>query len=197
VVGDGGGRGCHRLAMHHGRGSGGGGGSGAWRQRGADRVHPDRGRHRERGASLPGPSPSPLRGYSRDPRKEISRRNLRGPVRVDHRPPKREHRQKDLAQCRSQGFWSPGLNQASAPAPVSEPRLAGALLLGALGVGAAIRLWLSVNDDGIYWPDEIYQSLEPAHRLVFGYGLVAWEFVQGARSWLLAGALAAGLTRRP
>ena len=40
-----------------------------------------------------------------------------------------------------------------------------------------------LTDDGIYWPDEIHQSLEPAHRLVFGYGLIAWEFSDGARNW--------------
>ncbi len=59
-----------------------------------------------------------------------------------------------------------------------------------LFAGGALRAWLSFHDDGIYWPDEIYQSLEPAHRLVFGYGLIAWEFVQGARTWALPGLLA-------
>jgi len=63
------------------------------------------------------------------------------------------------------------------------------LLVAALAAGGAIRIWLSLNDDGIYWPDEIYQSLEPAHRLAFGYGLVAWEFVKGARSWFFPGVL--------
>ena len=33
-----------------------------------------------------------------------------------------------------------------------------------------------------------YQSLEPAHRLVFGYGMLAWEFIEGARNWALPGA---------
>lgn len=56
---------------------------------------------------------------------------------------------------------------------------------GTLLVGFALRAWLAVTDDGIYWPDEVYQSFEPAHRLVFGYGLVSWEFVQGARNWTL------------
>ena len=46
------------------------------------------------------------------------------------------------------------------------------------------------TDDGIYWPDEIHQSLEPAHRLVFGYGLIAWEFVEGARNWAFPGFIA-------
>src|SRR5690348_10426874 len=39
-------------------------------------------------------------------------------------------------------------------------------------------------------PDEVFQALEPAHRLVFGYGMVPWEFDYGARSWAL-GALSA------
>src|SRR5262249_8838579 len=43
---------------------------------------------------------------------------------------------------------------------------------------------------GINWPDEIFQSLEPAHRLVFGYGLIAWEFILGARTWALPGLVA-------
>jgi hypothetical protein len=59
-----------------------------------------------------------------------------------------------------------------------------------LAAGFAVRLLLALTDDGLYWPDEVYQSLEPAHRLVFGYGLVAWEFVEGARSWALPGLLA-------
>lgn len=43
----------------------------------------------------------------------------------------------------------------------------------------------------IFWPesaypDETIQSIEQAHRLLFGYGLVPWEFEFAARSWLLA-----------
>ena len=63
-------------------------------------------------------------------------------------------------------------------------RLAWALVLG---VGFALRAFLAVRDQGIYWPDEIYQSLEPAHRWVFGYGFVPWEFVEGARHWAFPG----------
>jgi hypothetical protein len=66
-----------------------------------------------------------------------------------------------------------------------------ALVLGlALAIGLAGRVWLSLTDDGIYWPDEVYQSLEPAHRLVYGYGLIAWEYGLGARTWLLPGVVA-------
>jgi len=79
------------------------------------------------------------------------------------------------------------------PPPSSSERLiARGLLVIALAVGAALRVWQALTDDGLYWPDEIYQSLEPAHRLVFGYGLVAWEFIAGARNWALP-ALVAGL----
>ncbi len=69
--------------------------------------------------------------------------------------------------------------------------MAALLLWTALAVGAALRGWLALTDAGIYWPDEIYQSLEPAHRLVWGRGLVAWEFSSGARPWTLPALVAA------
>src|SRR5262245_49174298 len=75
----------------------------------------------------------------------------------------------------------------------SSRSLALALLGVVLVVGALGRIWVAWFDDGIYWPDEIYQSLEPAHRLVFGYGLIAWEFVEGARNWTLPGLIACWL----
>ena len=64
----------------------------------------------------------------------------------------------------------------------------------ALIVGLGCRIYVVLTDNGIYWPDEIHQSLEPAHRLVFGYGLIAWEFVEGARNWAFPGFIA-GLMR--
>lgn len=66
-----------------------------------------------------------------------------------------------------------------------------AVFAALLAAGLAFRVWLCFSDDGIYWPDEIYQSLEPAHRLVFGYGLIPWEFVEGARNWAFPGLVAA------
>ena len=82
---------------------------------------------------------------------------------------------------------------ASLPTPEApaERLLARAILVLILGVGAALRVWLALTDDGLSWPDEIYQSLEPAHRLVFGYGMQAWEFLEGARNWTLPGLVAA------
>lgn len=64
------------------------------------------------------------------------------------------------------------------------------MLWGCLGLGLVARLFVAFTDDGIFWPDEVYQSFEPAHRLVFGYGYVAWEFIEGARHWTLPGLVA-------
>jgi hypothetical protein len=73
-------------------------------------------------------------------------------------------------------------------------RAARLILWSALIAGLGCRVYVTFTDEGIYWPDEIHQSLEPAHRLVFGYGLIAWEFVNGARNWAFPG-LIAGLIR--
>lgn len=63
----------------------------------------------------------------------------------------------------------------------------------AVGLVAGLFFRLAIvfgGDEGIVWPDEVYQSFEPAHRLVFGHGLVAWEFIEGARNWALPGFVA-------
>src|ERR1700694_1797806 len=57
------------------------------------------------------------------------------------------------------------------PVRPRRPTAEQALLAAVLALGALPRVFLALTDDGIYWPDEIYQTLEPAHRLVFGYGL--------------------------
>lgn len=64
------------------------------------------------------------------------------------------------------------------------------MLIFGLSVGLVSRLIFAFSDDGLWWPDEYYQALEPAHRAVFGYGWQAWEFVDGARNWTLAGIVA-------
>ena len=71
-----------------------------------------------------------------------------------------------------------------------DTRRARWLLLAALAAGAALRGWLALTDAGIAWPDEIYQSLEPAHRLLWGRGWVALEFREGLRNWVLPGLVA-------
>ncbi len=56
-----------------------------------------------------------------------------------------------------------------------------------LFVAAVPRVWAAIAEQGLFWPDEFYQSLEQAHRFAFGYGIVPWEFAEGARSWLFPG----------
>ena len=68
-----------------------------------------------------------------------------------------------------------------------------AVLFGSLLLGVTLKVRVVFGDDGINWPDEIYQSFEPAHRLVFGHGLVAWEFIEGARTWATPGFVAVWL----
>ncbi len=47
------------------------------------------------------------------------------------------------------------------------------------------RGYMLITREGFMHPDSIYQSLEQSHRIVFGYGLIPWEFIYGIRSWLL------------
>lgn len=84
----------------------------------------------------------------------------------------------------------------TAPAPAGLIRFARRHALALIvGLGLAIRLALLITPRS-YFPDEIFQYLEPAHRLVFGTGIVTWEYRYGIRSWLvplaLAGPMAVG-----
>ncbi|HEX4095946.1 MAG TPA: hypothetical protein VHX64_04415 [Caulobacteraceae bacterium] len=65
-------------------------------------------------------------------------------------------------------------------------RLAPAVLL----LGLALRVGLALNTDSLDHPDEIFQYLEQAHRLVFKWGFVPWEYQYGIRSWIIPGFLA-------
>ncbi|MFO0670800.1 MAG: hypothetical protein U0235_14410 [Polyangiaceae bacterium] len=39
-----------------------------------------------------------------------------------------------------------------------------------LPLAAIPRLWQMIFDQGVFWPDEIFQTLEQTHRFAFGYG---------------------------
>ena len=69
------------------------------------------------------------------------------------------------------------------------------LLAAVLARAAAFSLYAT------HHPDEAFQYLEQAHRLVFDYGLVPWEFRFFIRSWLipllLAGPMALGEALQP
>jgi GPI mannosyltransferase 3 len=71
-------------------------------------------------------------------------------------------------------------------------RMTADVVIGAVVFAAAfaVRLLPVFVFPGINHPDEVFQTLEQAHRLVFGTGLVPWEFVYGTRSWVLPGLLA-------
>lgn len=50
--------------------------------------------------------------------------------------------------------------------------------------GFGLRLWFNLVSHHIYHPDEIFQTLEPTYRLVYGYGIIPWDYTYGLRSWL-------------
>jgi phosphatidylinositol glycan class B len=58
-----------------------------------------------------------------------------------------------------------------------------------LAVAFLLRLYAALRFPNIHFPDEVFQYLEQAHRLVFGYGIIPWEYRDGARSWLVPGFL--------
>ncbi|MGA7863312.1 MAG: hypothetical protein WCA23_04850, partial [Stellaceae bacterium] len=71
-----------------------------------------------------------------------------------------------------------------------SPRSAEIGLAVLLALAILLRLQPILVEPSAVWPDEIFQTSEPAHRLVFGSGLVAWEFQLGVRSWMLPGVIA-------
>lgn len=78
-------------------------------------------------------------------------------------------------------------DQKDESAQSSSRRIAFLFFGACLVAGLALRIALAATDHGIYYPDELYQSLEQAHRLIFGYGFIPWEFESGARNWTFAG----------
>lgn len=62
--------------------------------------------------------------------------------------------------------------------------------LAIFAISLFVRVYASMTSIAQIFPDEIFQTLEPAHKLVFGKGITYWEFKVGARSWLLPGIIA-------
>src|SRR6516165_3040698 len=77
---------------------------------------------------------------------------------------------------------------SSSLAPIS--RAASSILAVIIVAGLTLRICLAIAFPDIYHPDEVFQTLEPAHRLVTGWGIVTWEWRVGIRSWLLPGIIA-------
>jgi phosphatidylinositol glycan class B len=60
-----------------------------------------------------------------------------------------------------------------------------------LGIAFLIRAIFALTFHNFIAFDEIFQFLEQAHRLVFGQGVIPWEFQVGLRNWLIPLTLAA------
>jgi phosphatidylinositol glycan class B len=67
------------------------------------------------------------------------------------------------------------------------------LLAAVLVLAAVVRCAVVFGPIDVLFADETFQYTEQAHRLVFGAGVVPWEYVVGIRSWLLPGMIAAVL----
>jgi GPI mannosyltransferase 3 len=63
-------------------------------------------------------------------------------------------------------------------------------LLLVLLVAFGLRVGIGFAHPPSDWPDEVFQAREPAHRLVYGYGIVPWEWRSGMRSWVFPAAIA-------
>mgnify|MGYP003647882684 CR=1 FL=1 len=65
-----------------------------------------------------------------------------------------------------------------------------ARLVFILALAATVRIGLALLLPNLFWPDEIFQTIEPAHRLAFGNGIESFEWHIGLRSYVLPGVLA-------
>lgn len=59
------------------------------------------------------------------------------------------------------------------------------IIWACLALGALLRAWLAVSEFGLIHADEQFQTLEPASRLVYGFGTATWEWIEGSRSWIV------------
>ena len=66
----------------------------------------------------------------------------------------------------------------------SSARSARLWFWGLLALAIVLRI-AAFNAYSAHHPDETIQYLEQAHRIVFGYGVVPWEFRYFIRSWLI------------
>lgn len=82
-----------------------------------------------------------------------------------------------------------GWSGEARPLPVSMKLLLGAFLVASF----AVKLIVAWRFPNASYADVNIQYLEQAHRLLTGQGLIPWEYVVGARSWLTAGLIAPGM----
>lgn len=72
--------------------------------------------------------------------------------------------------------------------------LQGLLLIAIFLIALILRVEVARHLPSIERPDEIFNTLEPAHHLAYGYGVVVWEWREGIRSWIFP-AFLAGIMR--
>jgi GPI mannosyltransferase 3 len=88
--------------------------------------------------------------------------------------------------------WWPRIGR-TLPVAAASPSVAKwtPVCLHAIAAAAlALRLVMAWRSEHVAHPDEVIQYLEQAHRLVYGYGIVPWEYRFARRNWLLPGTLA-------
>jgi hypothetical protein len=89
---------------------------------------------------------------------------------------------------------APRFRRAELAFSTSSPQVSTFLGVCALALLVLLAVYLrlvpTLFHPSIISPDEIFQTIEQAHRLVYGTGLIPWEFQLGIRSWLLPGAIA-------
>lgn len=66
----------------------------------------------------------------------------------------------------------------------------GRSIVGLCALALSLRIIIAVLFPGPVHPDETFQYLEQANRIVQGVGMVPWEFRDGARSWFIPALLA-------
>ena len=65
-----------------------------------------------------------------------------------------------------------GFRSSLAQIPGAASSIFAAIIIG----GLALRVCLAIAFPDIYHPDEVFQTLEPAHRLVTGWGgMASWH----------------------
>ena len=64
------------------------------------------------------------------------------------------------------------------------------LLLTVLLVALSLRIGIAARFPSVDYPDETFQTREPAHHLAYGNWVVTWEYRRGVRSWVFPAFLA-------
>ncbi len=73
--------------------------------------------------------------------------------------------------------------RAQYPENCSSPKSKERFWWGILLIALILRVWGAFYSRGFIYPDELFQTLEPAHGLVFGNWIKTWEWQAGIRSW--------------